>query len=154
MQVHGHCAEVGLTQEEREMRRQALYITSLACKGRAKLSQGPLASLTLQVHRYCTEVGLTEEEREVRRQALYIIDNLNLVNLAMRLCDFKDIHMAVEAKQVRITCISVLDALMCSLSCVLDLAQMSKQSCLSPFQGPRRWCPESLLLVHHDCNCS
>ena len=53
-----------------------------------------------QVHRYCTEVGLAEEEREVRRQALYIIDNLNLVNLAMRLCDFKDIHMAVEAKQV------------------------------------------------------
>ena len=54
----------------------------------------------VQVHRHCTEVGLTEEEREVRRQALYIIENLNLVNLAMRLCDFKDIHMAVEAKQV------------------------------------------------------
>ena len=36
----------------------------------------------------------------MRRQALYIIDNLNLVNLALRLCDFKDIHMAVEAKQV------------------------------------------------------
>ena len=53
-----------------------------------------------QVHRHCTEVGLAEEEQEVRRQALYIIDNLNLVNLAMRLCDFKDIHMAVEAKQV------------------------------------------------------
>lgn len=45
-------------------------------------------------------MGLTEEEREVRQQALYIIENLNLVNLAMRLCDFKDIHMAVEAKQV------------------------------------------------------
>ena len=43
---------------------------------------------------------LVEEEREVRRQALYIVDNLNLVNLALRLCDFKDIHMAVEAKQV------------------------------------------------------
>ena len=54
-----------------------------------------------QVHRHCTEVGLTQEEQEVRSQALYIIDNLNLVNLAMRLCDFKDIHMAVEAKQVR-----------------------------------------------------
>ena len=48
-------------------------------------------------------MGLTEEEREVRRQALYIIENLNLVNLAMRLCDFKDIHMAVEAKQVSLT---------------------------------------------------
>ncbi len=58
----------------------------------------------MQVHRHCTEVGLTEEEREVRRQALYIIENLNLVNLAMRLCDFKDIHMAVEAKQVSLTC--------------------------------------------------
>ena len=45
-------------------------------------------------------MGLAEEEQEVRRQALYIIDNLNLVNLALRLCDFKDIHMAVEAKQV------------------------------------------------------
>ena len=45
-------------------------------------------------------MGLAEEEREVRRQALYIIDNLNLVNLALRLCDFKDIHVAVEAKQV------------------------------------------------------
>jgi hypothetical protein len=56
----------------------------------------------MQVHRHCTEVGLTQEEQEVRRQALYIIDNLNLVNLAMRLCDFKDIHMAVEAKQARI----------------------------------------------------
>ena len=54
----------------------------------------------MQVHRHCTELGLAEEEREVRCQALYIIDNLNLVNLALRLCDFKDIHMAVEAKQV------------------------------------------------------
>ena len=36
----------------------------------------------------------------MRRQALYIIDNLNLVNLALRLCDFKDSHVAVEAKQV------------------------------------------------------
>ena len=54
----------------------------------------------MQVHKHCTEVGLTEDEQEVRRQALYIIENLNLVNLAMRLCDFKDIHMAVEAKQV------------------------------------------------------
>ena len=45
-------------------------------------------------------MGLAEEEGEVRRQALYIIDNLNLVNLALRLCDFKDIHMEVEAKQV------------------------------------------------------
>lgn len=103
-------------------------------------------SLVLQVHKYCTEAGLTEEEREVRRQALYIIDNLNLVNLAMRLCDFKDIHMAVEAKQVRIMWISMLDALMCSLSCMLGLAQMCKQSCLSPCQGPTQWCPESLLL--------
>ena len=48
-------------------------------------------------------MGLTDDEREVRRQALYIIKNLNLVNLAMRLCDFKDIHMAVEAKQVSLT---------------------------------------------------
>lgn len=55
------------------------------------------------MHRHCTEVGLTEDEQEVRRQALYIIDNLNLVNLAMRLCDFKDIQMAVEAKQVSLT---------------------------------------------------
>ena len=53
-----------------------------------------------QVHRHCTELGLAEEEREVRREALYIIDNLNLVNLALRLCDFKDIKMTVEAKQV------------------------------------------------------
>ena len=52
------------------------------------------------MHRHCTEAGLTDDEQEVRRQALYIIENLNLVNLAMRLCDFKDIHMAVEAKQV------------------------------------------------------
>ncbi|CAK0787664.1 hypothetical protein CVIRNUC_010886 [Coccomyxa viridis] len=69
-------------------------------QGRSPESAAEFVDSIFEAHRHCTEVGLAEEEREVRRQALYIIDNLNLVNLALRLCDFKDIHMAVEAKQV------------------------------------------------------
>ena len=72
----------------------------------------------MQVHKHCTEVGLTEDEQEVRRQALYIIENLNLVNLAMRLCDFKDIHMAVEAKQVSPTGSSRIVVLLSVLSAI------------------------------------
>ncbi|CAL5224558.1 g7261 [Coccomyxa viridis] len=74
------------------------YIPS--SQGRSPDSAAEFVDSIFEVHKHCTEVGLTEDEQEVRRQALYIIENLNLVNLAMRLCDFKDIHMAVEAKQV------------------------------------------------------
>ena len=90
--LHGGGADA----ERQEVHRQALH------KCQRYLSRIVIEVHALaQVHRHCTEVGLTQEEQEVRTQALYIIDNLNLVNLAMRLCDFKDIHMAVEAKQVR-----------------------------------------------------
>jgi hypothetical protein len=53
-----------------------------------------------QVHRRCTE-SLPREERELRESALYIIANLQLLGHALRLCDFKDVAVAVEAKHVR-----------------------------------------------------
>jgi hypothetical protein len=53
------------------------------------------------VHQHLTERALVEEERRLRRHALYIIDNLNLVTLGLRLCDFKDVSVAVESKHVR-----------------------------------------------------
>ncbi len=53
-----------------------------------------------QVHKRVTEHALTETERSLRNSASYIIDNLNLVTLALRLCDFKDVSVAVEAKHV------------------------------------------------------
>ncbi len=49
-----------------------------------------------------TEHALLDKERDLRKSALYIIDNLNLVSLALRLCDFKDVSVAVEAKHVRV----------------------------------------------------
>lgn len=48
-----------------------------------------------------TDHALSESERSLRKSALYIIDNLNLVTLALKLCDFKDVFVAVEAKHVR-----------------------------------------------------
>ena len=52
------------------------------------------------MHKCVTQHALTEKERSLRDSALYIIDNLNLVTLALRLCDFKDISVAVESKHV------------------------------------------------------
>lgn len=52
------------------------------------------------MHKRVTQHALTEKERSLRNSALYIIDNLNLVTLALRLCDFKDVSVAVEAKHV------------------------------------------------------
>ena len=54
-----------------------------------------------QVHCHLTKHALSTEERRLRNSALYIIDNLNLVTLALRLCDFKEVTVAVEAKHVR-----------------------------------------------------
>lgn len=53
-----------------------------------------------QVHQHVTEHALSGTEKDLRKSALYIIDNLNLVTLALRLCDFKDVSVAVEAKHV------------------------------------------------------
>lgn len=55
-----------------------------------------------QVHNHLTKHALIPEERHLRNSALYIIDNLNLVTLALRLCDFKEVTVAVEAKHVRL----------------------------------------------------
>jgi len=55
----------------------------------------------VQVHQRVTDHALSESERSLRKSALYIIDNLNLVTLALKLCDFKDVLVAVEAKHVR-----------------------------------------------------
>lgn len=49
-----------------------------------------------------TEHTLSDKERDLRKSALYIIDNLNLVSLALRLCDFKDVSVSVEANHVRV----------------------------------------------------
>ena len=56
----------------------------------------------VQVHQHCT-ASLPKEERELRESALYVTENLNMVKLALQLCDFKDVSLCVEAKHVRTT---------------------------------------------------
>ena len=56
------------------------------------------------MHRRCTG-SLPREERELRDSALYIIQNLQMLTLALRLCDFKDVAVAVESKHVRMPCL-------------------------------------------------
>ena len=53
------------------------------------------------MHRRCTG-SLPQEERELRDCARITIQNLALLTLALRLCDFKDVSVAVESKHVRL----------------------------------------------------
>ncbi|BDA49469.1 probable BTB/POZ domain-containing adapter for CUL3-mediated RhoA degradation protein at N-terminal half [Coccomyxa sp. Obi] len=80
-------------------KQRGLYHVSTS-QGRFDESTADFVDSVFEVHKSVTQHALTEKERSLRNSALYIIDNLNLVTLALRLCDFKDVSVAVEAKHV------------------------------------------------------
>ncbi|EIE19080.1 hypothetical protein COCSUDRAFT_44861 [Coccomyxa subellipsoidea C-169] len=80
-------------------KQRGLYHVSTS-QARSDQSTADFMDSVFQVHQHVTEHALSDKERELRKSALYIIDNLNLVSLALRLCDFQDVSVAVEAKHV------------------------------------------------------
>ncbi|KAK9905022.1 hypothetical protein WJX75_007970 [Coccomyxa subellipsoidea] len=80
-------------------KQRGLYHVSTS-KSRSDESTADFVDSVVEVHQHVTEHALSGTEKDLRKSALYIIDNLNLVTLALRLCDFKDVSVAVEAKHV------------------------------------------------------